>query len=69
MAEEFIEHFLRIAGAMDRIGINPDELWDEDDGFFYDLLRLPDASAQRITVRSIVGLLPLCASTVIAAEL
>ena len=69
MAEEFIEHFLRIAGAMDRIGIHPDELWDEDDGFFYDLLRLPDGSAQRIEVRSVVGLLPLCASTVIAPEL
>jgi hypothetical protein len=69
MAEEFIEHFLRIAGAMDRIGINPDELWDEEDGFFYDLLRLPDGSAQRIKLRSIVGLLPLCASTVIASEL
>ena len=68
MAQEFIEHFLRIAGAMDRIGINPDELWDEEDGFFYDLLILPDGSAQRIKVRSIVGLLPLCASTVIAPE-
>jgi hypothetical protein len=69
MAQKFIEHFLRIAGAMDRIGINPDELWDEEDGFFYDLLRLPDGTAQRIKVRSIVGLLPLCASTVIAPEL
>jgi hypothetical protein len=69
MAEKFIEHFLRIAGAMDRIGINADELWDEEDGFFYDLLRLPGGGAERIKVRSIVGLLPLCASTVIASEL
>jgi hypothetical protein len=68
MAQKFIEHFLRIAGAMDRIGINADELWDEEDGFFYDLLRLPDGTAKRIKVRSIVGLLPLCASTVIAPE-
>jgi len=69
MAQKFIEHFLRIAGAMDRIGINPDELWDEEDGFFYDLLRLPDGSAQRIKIRSVVGLLPLCACTVIDPEL
>jgi hypothetical protein len=69
MAQKFIEHFLRIAGAMDRVGINPDELWDEEDGFFYDLLHLPDGSAQRLKVRSIVGLLPLCACTVIDAEL
>ena len=69
MAQKFIEHFLRIAGAMDRVGIHHDELWDEEDGFFYDLLRLPEGSAQRIKVRSIVGLLPLCACTVFDPEL
>jgi hypothetical protein len=69
MAQKFIEHFLRIAGAMDRVGINMDDLWDEEDGFFYDLLRLPDGRAERIKVRSIVGLLPLCATTVISSEL
>jgi hypothetical protein len=69
MALKFIEHFLRIAGAMDRVGIQPDELWDEEDGFFYDLLCLPNGSAQRIKVRSVVGLLPMCASTVISPEL
>jgi len=69
MAQKFIEHFLRIAGAMDRVGINIDDLWDEEDGFFYDLLRLPDGRAERIKVRSIVGLLPLCATTVISSEL
>jgi len=66
MASKFLEHFLWIAAAMDRVGINQDELWDEEDGFFYDLLRFPDGSAQRIKVRSMVGLLPLCASTVIS---
>ena len=40
-------------------------MWDEEDGFFYDLLRLPDGSATRLKVRSMVGLLPLCAATVI----
>jgi hypothetical protein len=49
---------------MDRIGDNHDEMWDEEDGFFYDLLRLPDGQSTRLKVRSMVGLLPLCASTV-----
>jgi hypothetical protein len=43
----------------------PDGMWDEEDGFYYDLLRLPDGSATRLKVRSLVGLLPLCATTVI----
>ena len=51
---------------MDRIGEHHDEMWDEQDGFFYDLLRLPDGQAMRLKVRSLVGLLPLCASTVFA---
>ena len=41
---------------------------DEQDGFFYDLLRLPDGQAMRLKVRSLVGLLPLCASTVFEAN-
>src|SRR2546429_10027573 len=40
-------------------------LWDEEDGFYYDLLRLPDGSAQRLKVRTMVGLLPLCATTIL----
>ena len=63
-AGKFFEHTLRIAGAMDRVGINQDEMWDEDDGFFYDVLRLPDGSATRLKVRSMVGLLPLVALAV-----
>ena len=64
MAVKFFEHFLWIAAAMDRIGEQHDEMWDEEDGFFYDLLRLPDGRAGRLKVRSMVGLLPLCATTV-----
>ena len=64
MALKFVEHFFWIAAAMDRIGENQDEMWDEEDGFFYDLLRFPDGSATRLKVRSMVGLLPLCAVTV-----
>jgi len=67
-ALRYFEHFLRIATAMDRLGDLDDEMWDEKDGFFYDVLRLPDQRAMRLKVRSIVGLLPLCASTVIEAE-
>ncbi len=64
-AFRFLQHFMWIAYAMDRIGEHHDEMWDEQDGFFYDVLRLPDGSATRLKVRSMVGLLPLCASTVI----
>lgn len=68
VAYKFVEHFLWIASAMDRIGENKDEMWDEEDGFFYDLLRLPNGDACRLKVRSMVGLLPLCATTVISEE-
>ena len=63
MVIKFAEHFLYIAGGMNKPG--PEGMWDEEDGFYYDLLRLPDGSAQRLRVRSMVGLLPLCATTVI----
>jgi hypothetical protein len=62
-AIKFFEHFFWIAAALNQIGDTG--LWDEEDGFYYDLLRLPDGSAHRLKVRSIVGLLPLCATTVV----
>ena len=65
MVLKFAEHFLYIAAAMNHPG--QDGMWDEEDGFYYDILRLPDGSAQRLKVRSMVGLLPLCATTVIEA--
>jgi hypothetical protein len=68
-AFSYLQHFLWIAYAMDRIGENQDEMWDEADGFFYDILRLPDGSATRLKVRSMVGLLPLCASTIFEPDL
>src|SRR5262249_20961049 len=64
MSLKFIEHFLWIASAMIHIGQDTG-MWDEEDGFFYDVLRLPDGSARRLQIRSIVGLLPLCAATTI----
>jgi hypothetical protein len=66
---KFVEHFFWIAAAVDPVGEHPDEMWDEEDGFFYDVLRLPDGGGKRIKVRSLVGLLPLCATTVIEADL
>jgi hypothetical protein len=60
---KFAEHFLWIATALNKVG--DDGMWDEEDGFYYDVLRLPDGTAERLKVRSLVGLLPLCATTVI----
>jgi hypothetical protein len=65
IAYKFYEHFIQIASAMDRIGLNEDELYDEEDGFYYDVLRLPDDRASRLKLRSMVGLLPIAASLVI----
>jgi hypothetical protein len=65
---KFVQHWFQIASAMDPLGDNPDEMWDEEDGFFYDVLRMPDGTGQRIKVRSLVGLLPLCATAVLPAE-
>jgi hypothetical protein len=64
IAFKFVQHFMWISYAMDRLGDHHDEMWDEEDGFFYDLLRTSDDHAVRLKVRSMVGLLPLCASTV-----
>src|ERR1700744_3703405 len=65
---KFVERFFWIAAATDPPGENPGEMWDSEDGFFYDVLRLPDGSGTRLKVRSLVGLLPLCATTVIEAD-
>jgi Glycosyl hydrolase family 63 C-terminal domain len=57
------EYMIAIASVMNRIG--DDGLWDEADGFYYSLLRFPDGSSMRLKARSIAGLLPLCATTVV----
>ncbi len=67
IAFRFLEHFIWINYAMDRIGANEDEMWDETDGFFYDLLHFPNGDVAHLKVRSMVGLLPLCAATVFDA--
>jgi hypothetical protein len=66
-AQTFFEHFAWIALAVNHPGATT-TMWDEEDGFFYDLLRLPDGRATRLKVRSMVGLLPLAAATVLPRE-
>jgi hypothetical protein len=65
---KFFEHTMWIAGAMDRMGTAQDTMWDEEDGFFYDVLRMPDGQAFRMKVRSMVGLLPLTAVAIFEDE-
>ena len=69
IAFKFIENVIWISYAMDKAGENADDMWDEEDGFYYDVLRLPSGEAFRLKVRSLVGLLPLCASTMFEADL
>ena len=66
---KFFQHTMWIAGAMDRLGEHQDEMWDEEDGFFYDVLRLPDGQSLRLKVRSLVGLLPLTAVAIFEEDI
>jgi hypothetical protein len=68
MCLKFIEHYLWIASSMVHAGGDVG-MWDEEDGFFYDVLREPNGHAERLKVRSMVGLLPLCAVTVFEGAL
>ena len=68
-ASKFLEHFLRVANAMTDIGGDGISLWDEEDGFFYDTLHLPNGELVPLKVRSLVGLLPLIAADTIEPEL
>ncbi len=68
MALKFVEHFMWIASAMGHMG-GEEGMWDEEDGFYYDVLRLPNGQSQRLKVRSMVGLLPFCAATVFDGSL
>jgi hypothetical protein len=66
MVVKFVEHFLWIANSMNRSG--EEGMWDEEDGFYYDRLLLPNGRSMRLKVRSVVGLLPICATTVIESS-
>lgn len=68
VATKFAEHFVYIAHAMNDIGTDSVEMWDEEDGFFYDVLHTPDDKTQRLRLRSMVGLIPMFAVEAFTAE-
>ena len=67
-ARSLFENFCWIAAATNHVGDGGAGLWDEEDGFFYDVMRRPDGSSMQLKVRSIVGLLPLAAVSVVGAQ-
>ena len=69
VASKFFEHFVYIAHAMNNIAGEGIELWDKEDGFFYDVLHLPDGSNRPLKVRSMVGLIPLLAVETLEPEM
>jgi mannosylglycerate hydrolase MGH1-like protein len=69
VASKFFEHFAWIAEAMNNLGGEGIELWDEEDGFYYDVLHLPNGSKSQLKVRSLVGLIPLFAVETLDSEL
>jgi Glycosyl hydrolase family 63 C-terminal domain len=69
VASKFWEHFLYIAHAMSHLGGDGEDMWDEEDGFFYDVLHMPDGSHQALKVRSLVGLIPLFAVETLESRL
>jgi hypothetical protein len=69
LATKFFEHFLYIAEAMTDMGGRGIGLWNEQDGFYYDVLRLPNGRVETMRVRSLVGLIPMLAVEVLNPEL
>jgi len=68
VASKFWEHFLYIAHAMNHLGDEHSRLWNEEDGFYYDVLSLPDGTGFPMKVRSMVGLIPLFAVETLEPE-
>lgn len=68
MATKFFEHFIYIANALDNAENRETQLWDEEDGFLYDVLCYPDQTNHRIKVRSLVGIIPLYAIDSVSEE-
>ena len=68
MAIKFFEHFVYISQAMNNAAGQGIELWDEQDGFYYDVLHLPDGSHHYLRVRSMVGIFPLFAVQTLEPE-
>lgn len=68
VASKFFEHFVHIAHAMNDLGSESIDLWDEEDGFYYDVLHLPDGRHHKMKVRSMVGVVPLFAVETLEPE-
>ena len=68
-AQSLLENWAWIAAATNNVGPQDVGLWDEEDGFFYDVLRRPDGSSIPLKVRSLVGLMPLVAATVVSGAM
>jgi len=68
LATKFFQHFIYIGVAMKRMGGRNYQLWDEEDGFFYDVLRYPDGNFDKFRVRCMVGLIPMFAIEVLEDE-
>jgi hypothetical protein len=68
LATKFFEHFIYVGAAMKKMGGRDYQLWDEKDGFFYDVLRLPNGDFKKFRLRSMVGLIPLYAVEVVDRE-
>jgi Glycosyl hydrolase family 63 C-terminal domain len=69
VASKFFEHFVHIAHAMNDIGTDGRSLWDDEDGFYYDLLHLPNGNDHFMKIRSMVGLIPLFAVETLEPEI
>ncbi len=69
VATKFWEHFLYIANAINNLGEDGTGMWDEDDGFFYDVLHMPDGSHRPLRIRSMVGLIPLFAVETLESDI
>ncbi|MGA9506616.1 MAG: glucosidase [Terriglobales bacterium] len=68
LATKFFEHFIYIGAAMKKMGGRNYQLWDEQDGFFYDVLRMPNGDFHKFRLRSMVGLIPLYAVEVLERQ-
>ena len=68
LATKFFEHFIYIGAAMKKMGGRNYQLWDEQDGFFYDVLRMPNGDFNKFRLRSVIGLIPLFAIEVLNQE-
>src|ERR1700682_3972636 len=69
VASKFFEHFVNIAHAMNDVGTDGRSLWDEEDGFYYDVLQLPNGEEHFLKIRSMVGLIPLFAVETLEPEI